>query len=120
MHRYHVTWSKDGTWDAVVDRLRALERQREGRDPEPSAGIVDARSVQGASTVCSDTRGYDAGKKISGRKTFGVVDTLGLLLAVVVLAASTSDNTGGVAAVELAVPKTSRLAKLWHDAGFRG
>jgi putative transposase len=119
VHRYHVTWSQDGTWAAVVDRLRALERQRHGRDPEPSAGIVDARSVQGASTVCGETRGYDAGKKVSGRKTFGVVDTLGLLLAVVVVAANTSDNAGGTEVVGLAVPKSGRLAKLWHDAGFK-
>lgn len=80
VYRYHLAWSRDGTWEAIVDRLRALVREREGREPEPSAGIVDARSTQGASTVCCSTRGYDAGKKISGRKTFGVVDTLGLLL----------------------------------------
>ena len=119
VHRYHVTWSRDGTWEAVVDRLRALERERQGRDPEPSAGIVDARSVQGAATVTSETRGYDAGKKVSGRKTFGVVDTIGLLMAVVVVAANTSDNVGGTAAVEVAVPKSGRLAKVWHDAGFK-
>jgi hypothetical protein len=101
----------------VVDRLRALVREAEGRDPEPSAGIVDARAVTGAATVTSDTRGYDAGKKISGRKLFGVVDTIGLLLAVVVVAASTSDNMGGSAVVELAAPKSGRLAKVWHDAG---
>jgi len=71
-------------------------RRNEGHDAEPSAGIVDARSVRGAATVTGSTRGYDAGKKISGRKTFGVVDTLGLLVAVavVVVAASTSDNVG--------------------------
>lgn len=119
VHRYHVTWSRDGTWEAVVDRLRALVREAEGRDPEPSAGIVDARTVTGAATVTSETRGYDAGKKISGRKTFGVVDTIGLLLAVVVVAANTSDNVGGSAVVELAAPKSGRLAKVWHDAGFK-
>jgi transposase len=119
VHRYHRTWSHDGTWQAIVDRLRALVRQREGRDPEPSAGSLDARSVPGASTVCGETRGYDAGKKISGRKTFGVVDTLGLLLAVFVVPASVSDNIGGIAAIDDAAPKTSRLAKLWVDTGFK-
>lgn len=119
VHRYHVTWSRDGTWEAVVDRLRALERERQGRDPEPSAGIVDARSVQGAATVTGETRGYDAGKKVSGRKTFGVVDTIGLLMAVVVVAASASDNAGGTAVMELAAPKSGRLATVWHDAGFK-
>ncbi len=67
VHSYHLTWSRDGTWEAIVDRLRTLVREREGRDAEPSAGSIDARSVQGASTVCGTTRGYDAGKKVSGR-----------------------------------------------------
>lgn len=119
VHRYHARWSRDGTWEAVVDRLRALVREAEGRDPEPSAGIVDARTVKGAATVTSQTRGYDGGKKISGRKTFGVVDTLGLLMAVVVVAANTSDNAGGTATLGLAAPKSGRLAKVWHDAGFK-
>jgi len=119
VHRYHATWSHDGTWEAICDRLRALVREREGRDPEPSAGSIDARSVQGASTVTSATRGYDAGKKISGRKTFGVVDTLGLLLAVFVVPASVSDNIGGIAAIDDAAPKSDRLTKLWVDTGFK-
>lgn len=119
VHRYHLTWSRDGTWEAICDRLRALVRARDGRDPAPSAGVVDARSVQGASTVCGLTRGYDAGKKISGRKTFGVVDTLGLLLAVFVVPASCSDNLGGIAAVDDAAPKSNRLTKLWADSGFK-
>lgn len=119
VHRYHVTWSRDGTWEAIVDRLRTLVREREGRDPEPSAGIVDARSTQGAATVTSSTRGYDAGKKISGRKTFGVVDTLGLLVSVVVVAANTSDNIGGIDAVGYASFKTDKLTKIWCDAGFK-
>jgi putative transposase len=119
VHGYHVTWSRDGTWEAIVDRLRALVREREGRDAEPSAGSVDARSVQGASTVTSPTRGYDAGKRVSGRKTFGIVDTLGLLVAVVVVAANVSDNAGGIACVERAAPKSGRLRLLWCDAGFK-
>jgi transposase len=116
---YHATWSRDGTWERICDQLRAGVRTREGRDPEPSAGIVDARSVQGASTVCGETRGYDAGKKVSGRKVFAVVDTIGLLLAVVVVAANTSDNAGGIACVTKAAPKTCRLTKIWSDSSFR-
>ena len=87
VHRYHVRWSENGVWERVCERLREQVREREGRDAEPSAGVIDARSVRGASTVTSPTRGYDAGKRISGRKTFGVVDTLGLLVAVVVVTA---------------------------------
>ena len=119
VHRYHLEWSRDGTWERIAARLAAAVRVAEGRDPEPSAGIVDARSVRGASTVTRATRGYDAGKKISGRKTFGIVDTLGLLLAVVVVAANVSDNAGGIEVTDLARARSSRFSKLWCDAGFK-
>ena len=119
VHRYHATWSQDGTWERMCDRLRRLVREQHDRDPEPSAGVVDARSVRGASTVTSETRGYDAGKRISGRKTFGVVDTLGLLLAVLVISAATSDNTGGIDVIDRARPKSGRLVKVFCDGGFK-
>jgi|BarGraNGADG00212_1021973.scaffolds.fasta_scaffold33471_2 putative transposase len=119
VHRYHLTWSRDGTWEAVAARLAAAVRSREGHDDAPSAGIVDARSVRAASTVARSTKGYDAGKKISGRKTFGIVDTLGILIAVTVMAASVSDNAGGIATADLARRRSSRFAKLWCDAGFK-
>ena len=119
VHRYHLAWSRDGTWEAIAGRLAAAVRVGEGRDPEVSVGIVDARTVKGAATVTSGTRGYDAGKKTSGRKAFGVVDSLGLLLAVVVVAANTSDNAGGAEVFDRARPKTRRLAKVFCDAGFK-
>lgn len=73
-----------------------LVRDQEGRNTEPSAGSIDARTVRGASTVTSPDQGNDGGKKISGRKQFGVSDTNGLLLAVHVTAANVSDNVGGI------------------------
>jgi hypothetical protein len=69
-------------------------RLQEGRGPEPSAGLIDSQSVNGADTVGRDTRGYDAGKKINGRKRFIVTDTLGLLLTVVVVTAGSQDRDG--------------------------
>jgi transposase len=119
VHRYHLSWSKDGTWERIAGRLAGAVREREGRDAEPSAGVVDARSVRGASTVTGDTRGYDAAKKISGRKTFGIVDTLGLLVAVTVVAANTSDNVGGIEVADAARARSSRFRRLWCDAGFK-
>lgn len=119
VHRYHLTWSRDGTWERVAARLAAAVREAEGRDAAPAAGIVDARSVRGASTVTGETRGFDAGKKISGRKTFGIVDTLGLLMAVCVVAASVSDNAGGIAVVDQARVRSARFKKLWCDGGFK-
>ena len=119
VHRYHLTWSRDGTWERIAARLAEAVRANEGRDAEPSAGIVDARSVRSAATVPNDTKGFDAGKKIKGRKTFGVVDTLGLLVAVTVVAASVSDNTGGIAVTDRARDRSRRFAKIWCDGGFK-
>jgi len=119
VHRYHVRWSRNGVWERVCDRLREMVREAEGREAEPSAGVIDARSVRGAATVTSSTRGYDAGKKISGRKTFGIVDTIGLLVSVVIVVASTSDNVGGISVFDKAITKSSRLTKLFCDGGFK-
>lgn len=119
VHRYHVRWSRDGTWERIVDVLRAAVREQEGHEAEPSVGIIDARSVRGAATVTGESRGYDAGKKISGRKCFGIVDAIGLLLAVVVVAASTSDNAGGMSCFGRALPKSNRWSKVFCDGGFK-
>lgn len=119
VHRYHKAWSEDGTWEAVAAHVVGLARESEGRDQQPSAGVIDARTVRGASTVCGETRGYDAGKKISGRKVFGVVDTCGFLVAIAVVAASTSDNTGGIEATSRLRARWSRLELIWCDQGFK-
>ncbi|MGC8465782.1 MAG: IS5 family transposase [Acidimicrobiales bacterium] len=119
VHRYHLRWSKDGTWKRVVERLTKIVREHDGRDPDPSGSVIDARSVRGACTVTSSTRGYDAGKKVSGRKTFGIVDTMGLLLGVVVVAASVSDNAGGILVTHQAKERSERLSKIFCDSGFK-
>jgi hypothetical protein len=62
----------------MLAALREQARVQQGRDPQPSAGIIDSQSVKGADTVGRDSRGYDAGKKINGRKRFIVTDALGL------------------------------------------
>ena len=67
---------------------------QQGRNPQPSAGIIDSQSVKGADTAGRDSCGYDAGKKINGKQRFIVTDTLGLLIVVVVLAASVQDRDG--------------------------
>ena len=87
---YHYRkWCKDGTWRRVNTILRRQERQKRGRDEEPSAGIIDTQSVK--TTEAGGERGYDAGKKINGRKRHIVVDTVGNLLDVVVHAAGIQD-----------------------------
>ena len=95
VHRDHLRWSREGTGERICDRLYSMVRVNDGREPQCAGSVIDARRVRGAATVTSSTRGDDAGEKISGRKVFGVVDTVELLVAILVVAASTSDNVGG-------------------------
>lgn len=87
-------WRDDGTWRRIHDSLRDRLRRREGRKASPSAAIIDSQSVK--TTEVGGERGYDAGKKVNGRKRHIVVDTLGLLLAVVVHPANVQDYDGAV------------------------
>jgi hypothetical protein len=89
---YFKQWEQAKVTEVMLAALREQARVQQGRNPQPSAGIIDSQSVKGADTVGRDSRGYDAGKKINGRKRFIVTDTLGLLIVVVVLAASVQDH----------------------------
>jgi putative transposase len=88
--RYFDEWRHNGTLEAIHDRLREKVRKAEGRKRTPSAGSIDSQSVP--ATEGGDARGYDANKKVNGRKRHVAVETLGLLLAVVVTAASADDG----------------------------
>jgi transposase len=87
-------WNERGVTERILDELREQVRLAHGREAELTAGIIDSQSVKGADTVGRDSRGYDAGKKVNGRKRFIVTDTLGLLIAVSVVAASVQDRDG--------------------------
>ncbi|GAA3228191.1 hypothetical protein GCM10020256_40250 [Streptomyces thermocoprophilus] len=84
VHRFFTRWRKQGLIGEFHGRLRAATREAQGRDAEPTAGVIDSQSAKGTSTVEAATSGYDGGKKIKGRKRHIVVDTLGLILAVMV------------------------------------
>ena len=110
-------------WDGGPSPRRfagAGTREREGRDPHPSAGIVDSQSVKGADTVSKDTRGYDAGKKINGRKRHIVTDTLVLLLVVMVTAASVQDRDGGRGILKRLHQALDSVRHIFADRGDPG
>ena len=112
-------WKARGVTDRIMEELREQIRIAEGRDPQPTAGVIDSQSVKGADTVGHDSRGYDAGKKVNGRKRFIITDTLGLLVGVTVLAASWQDRDGAKTAL-LGVYLATPIRHVFADQGFAG
>jgi transposase len=113
-------WRDHGLIGELHDRLRDRVRQAAGRDPEPTAGSIDAQSVKGAASVPAATRGFDGGKKVNGRKRHIVVDTLGLLLAVMVTAASMTDREAGQKLLSRLRQRHWRITRVWADGGYTG
>jgi putative transposase len=122
VYYYLRQWRDDGTWKRVHARLVEWVRVIENRDSSPSAASMDSQTVP-TSVMVNQSVGYDAAKKLKGRKRFTLVDTLGLLMMVRVVAANVPEREGAkqlLNQVPIEHVRFPRLIRIWVDAGFRG
>ena len=113
-------WRLDGTLRRMHDRLRALAREAEGRDGEPTAAIIDSQTAR-ATGVGGPARGYDPAKRVAGRKRHVLVDASGLVLLAHVHAADLHDRLGAQALIGRAAPgELPRLELVWGDGAYAG
>lgn len=119
VYSYFAAWRDEGIFARLGYEMTGLARVKEGRRPEPTAAIIDTQSIKTSTNVPLTSQGTDAGKKIVGRKRGIVTDTLGLVLAVTVCAASLTDNAAGTRLLDQAKAAYPTVTKAWVDTGFK-
>ena len=120
VYAFFVRWSGRGLPERLAGRLRGRLRLLAGRRELPTAGCIDSQTVRAAEMVGAAACGYDAGKKLKGQKRHVVVDTLGLLLCVMVTAASVQDRDGAHPVLALLRERFSTIGLVWADGGYAG
>jgi transposase len=118
VYGYFAAWRDDGTLARLHDALRALVRAAAGRAAEPTAAVIDSQSVRAADTVPKTSRGWDNAKKVNGRKRHIAVDTTGLVLAVVITAASVQDRDGARPLLWNLHRACIKVLLVWADTGY--
>ena len=118
VYHYFRLWRVQGLWTTLHNALHAAVRVRAGRDPEPSAAIIDSQSVK--TTMVGGPRGYDGGKKINGRKRHLLVDTQGLIIRAIVHSADIADRDGAKLLLAPLQGQGPRLQHIWADSAYRG
>jgi transposase len=120
VHAFTRRWRATGLLAELHDRLRDKVRQQEGRSPDPTTAIVDSQSVRAAADLPRSTSCGDGGKNVAGRKRHLVVDCLGLVLAVVVTAASVQDRDAGMPLLERLRTLYFSIHLVLADGGYAG